>query len=148
MGSRKSKSPVQCFRRAAPEKGMTYKPTLYLKAPSVLDHSSRILSEQLTLIQQVKCCSILTEYNTKLAAFQGFILFHDRISQFLSSLLECSPHGVLPRLPGDVYSHLRECFFYERFCQRAGVYRLLLTRKKEELVLEILIKNVLRQLSF
>ncbi|XP_020623778.1 protein very KIND-like [Orbicella faveolata] len=52
MGSRKSKSPVQCFRRATPEKGMTYKPTLYLKALSVLDHSSRILAEQLTLIQQ------------------------------------------------------------------------------------------------
>jgi len=44
---------VQCFRRATPEKGTTtYKPTLYLKALSVLDHSSRILAEQLTLIQQ------------------------------------------------------------------------------------------------
>ncbi|XP_078358462.1 uncharacterized protein LOC144643172 isoform X1 [Oculina patagonica] len=52
LGSRKAKSPVQCFRRATPEKNTTYKPTLYLKALSVLDHSSRILAEQLTLIQQ------------------------------------------------------------------------------------------------
>lgn len=52
LSSRKAKSPVQCFRRATPEKETTYKATLYLKALSVLDHSSRILAEQLTLIQQ------------------------------------------------------------------------------------------------
>lgn len=52
FGSRKSKSPVQCFRKAPPETETTYKATLYLQALSVLDHSSRILAEQLTLIQQ------------------------------------------------------------------------------------------------
>jgi len=52
FGSRKSKSPVQCFRKALPETETTYKATLYLQALSVLDHSSRILAEQLTLIQQ------------------------------------------------------------------------------------------------
>ncbi|XP_068746052.1 ras guanine nucleotide exchange factor Y-like isoform X2 [Montipora capricornis] len=52
LGSRKSKSPVQCFRRASTEVETTYKATLYLKALSVLDHSSRVLAEQLTLIQQ------------------------------------------------------------------------------------------------
>ncbi|XP_015758547.1 PREDICTED: protein very KIND-like [Acropora digitifera] len=52
FGSRKSKSPVQCFRKAPPETETTYKASLYLQALSVLDHSSRILAEQLTLIQQ------------------------------------------------------------------------------------------------
>lgn len=82
---------------------MTYKPTLYLKALSVLDHSSRILAEQLTLIQQVKDCSILTEYITKLTRVPRYYIVarHD-IS--LLSLPERLPHGVLPRPPGDMYT--------------------------------------------
>lgn len=52
LGSRKAKSPVQCFRRATPDKDTTYKATPYLKALSILDHSSRVIAEQLTLIQQ------------------------------------------------------------------------------------------------
>lgn len=52
LGSRKAKSPVQCFRRVTPDKDTTYKATPYLKALSILDHSSRVIAEQLTLIQQ------------------------------------------------------------------------------------------------